>query len=188
MQFRSRKVPLGTMLTNKSCSRHREKRLSILIYVNECCVGSDEHSVNRNMAGEMAWRTDREKGTPSNPSAAFWLDGNHGVVGFYMTQTLSGHGCFNTYLKCVKKRDDESCRYCGSPVDDAEHILFICTSWGVAEEVVRRAVCAEFTPDTMVPPMLQSKDVWKNIESLITLMMGTKDLDGRRERSNGEGQ
>ena len=92
------------------------------------------------------------------------------------------------YLKRIKKRDEESCRYCGSPVVDAEHTLFDCARWGVAREAVYRAVTAEFTPDTMVPLMLQSEGVWKHIESFITLVMRTKELDGRRERSNGEGQ
>ena len=69
----------------------------------------------------------------------------------------AGHGCFNAYLKCFKKRDDESCRYCSSPVDDAEHTLFVCAKWGAARETVGRAVGVEFTPATLVPVMLQSR-------------------------------
>ena len=40
----------------------------------------------------------------------------------------------------------------------------------------------------MVSLMLQSEGVWKHIESFITLVIKTKDLDGRSEHSNGEGQ
>ena len=40
---------------------------------------------------------------------ATWLDRKHGQVGFNLAQALSGHGCFNAYLKRFKKRDDESC-------------------------------------------------------------------------------
>ena len=46
------------------------------------------------------------------PELATWLDRKHGQVGFYLAQALSGHGCFNAYLKRFKKRDDESCHYC----------------------------------------------------------------------------
>ena len=53
------------------------------------------------------------------------LDRKHAQVGFYLAQALSGHGCFNAYLKRFKKRDDESCSYCGSLVDNAEHTLFV---------------------------------------------------------------
>ena len=55
-----------------------------------------------------------------------WLDRKHGQVGFYLAQVFLGHGCFNAYLKRFKKRDDESCRYCGSLVKNAEHALFVC--------------------------------------------------------------
>ena len=60
------------------------------------------------------------------PELATWLDRKHGQVGFYLAQAFWGHGCFNAYLKHFKKRDDESCRYCGSFVENAEHTLFVC--------------------------------------------------------------
>ena len=50
-----------------------------------------------------------------------------------------------------KKRDGESCRYCSSPVDDAEHTIFVCARWGATREAVSRVVGAELTPDTTVP-------------------------------------
>ena len=37
-----------------------------------------------------------------------WLDRKHRQVGFYLAQALSGHGCFNAYLKRFKKTDNES--------------------------------------------------------------------------------
>ena len=58
----------------------------------------------------------------------------------------------------------------------------------MSTEAVGRVMGAELTPETMVPLMLQSEAVWKYIESFNTLVMRTKDLDRRRERSNGEGQ
>ena len=51
-----------------------------------------------------------------------------------------------------------------------------------------QAVGAEVTPDTMVPLMLQSERFWTLIESFVTLVMNTRELDGRRERNKGEGQ
>ena len=46
-------------------------------------------------------------------------------VGFYLAQALSGHVCLNAQLRRFKKRD-EMC--CYSPVDNAEHVLFVCAS------------------------------------------------------------
>ena len=80
------------------------------------------------------------------------------------------------------------CCYCDFPVDNAEHAIFVCEKWGVKREALYQAVCAEVTPDTMVSPMLQSERIWTLVESFVRLVMKTRELDGRRERNNGEGQ
>ena len=105
-----------------------------------------------------------------------------------MAQALSGHGRFNAYLRRFKKRDEQTCCYCDFPVDNAEHELFVCARWGVAREVLDQAVGSELNPDTMVLLMLQSERFWTLIESFVTLVMKTRELDGRRERNIGEGQ
>ena len=80
------------------------------------------------------------------------------------------------------------CCYCDSPVDNAEHALFVCAKWGVARVAIDQAVGAELTPDPMVSLMLQSERISTLIESFVTLVMKTRELEGRRERNNGEGQ
>ena len=122
------------------------------------------------------------------PELATWLNRKHGEVGFYLAQALSVHGCFNAYLRRFKKRDEETCCYCDFPVDTAEHALFVCAKWGVARETLGQAVEFGLTPDTMVPLTLQSEQFWTLIESFVTLVMKTNELDGRWERNNGDGQ
>ena len=109
-------------------------------------------------------------------------DRKHGQVGFYLAQALSGHGCVNAYLKRSMKRDDESF------VQNAEHTLFFCARWGAEREVVGRAVGAQLTPDTMFSVLLQSEHIWMLIESFVTLVMKTRELDGHAERGNNGGQ
>ena len=106
---------------------------------------------------------------------ATWLNRKHGEVGFYLAQALSGHGCFNAYLKRFKKRDEEMCYYCDSPVDNAEHALFVCAKWGAASEALGQAVSAELTPDTMISLMLLFEWIWTLVESFVTLVMKTRE-------------
>ena len=122
------------------------------------------------------------------PELATWLNREHGEVGFDLAQALLGNGCFNAYLRRLKKRDEETCCYCNSPVDNAEHALFVCAKWGAAREALGQAVGAELNPDTMIPLMLQSERIWTLIEPFVTLVMRTRELDGRREMNNREGQ
>ena len=64
----------------------------------------------------------------------------------------------------------------------------VCARWGAERKAVGRAVGAHLTPDTMVSLMLQSEQIWMLIESFVTLVMETRELDGRAERDNNEGQ
>ena len=79
-------------------------------------------------------------------------------------------------------------RYCGSLAENADNRLFVCARWGVQKEAVGRAVGAQLTPDTMVSLMLQSEQICMLIESFVTLVMTTRELDGHVERGNNGGQ
>ena len=46
----------------------------------------------------------------------------------------------------------------------------------------------QLTSDTMVSLMLQSEQIWMLIESFVTLVMKTRELDGRAEHGDNEGQ
>ena len=72
--------------------------------------------------------------------------------------------------------------------EHSEHTLFFCARWGVAREAVGREVGAQLTPHTMVSLMLQSEQKWTLIESFFTMLMKTRELDGRVERGNNGGQ
>ena len=73
-------------------------------------------------------------------------------------------------------------------MDIAKHTLFFCARWGVAREAVGREVGAQLTPDTKMSLMRQSEQKWMLIETFVTLVMKTRELDGREERGNNRGQ
>lgn len=53
---------------------------------------------------------------------------NNDQTDYYLTQTLTGHGCFVHYTKRICKRKLDQCRCC-SDTDTAEHTLFYCRKW-----------------------------------------------------------
>ena len=73
-------------------------------------------------------------------------------------------------------------------MDNVEHALLVCAKWGVARETVGQAVGAELTPKNMVSLMFQYEWIWMLTESFVTLVMKTRELDGRMEQNNEEGQ
>ena len=67
------------------------------------------------------------------------------------------------------------------------HTVCLCQV-GVVKEAVGWAVGAQLTPDTMVSLMLQFEKIWMLMESFVTLVMKTREHDGRAERGDNEGQ
>ncbi|CAH2239390.1 jg6634 [Pararge aegeria aegeria] len=56
-----------------------------------------------------------------------WHNRKHGEVDRWITQALSGHGVFNTYLFAIGKAPREECYFCGEE-DTPRHAIFECTA------------------------------------------------------------
>lgn len=57
-----------------------------------------------------------------------WLDWKHGEVNFYLTQFLSGHVAFGSYLYKFDLRDSDECLYCGEDEPPEHFFLFIASN------------------------------------------------------------
>jgi hypothetical protein len=108
-----------------------------------------------------------------------WNSRKWGQVNFYVTQFLSGHGCFNEYLLRWKKRNDAECMYCGDPHDDVEHTFIGCDRWWQERRNMEVELGMDVTPERMVEYMVQSKSKWDTIVKYITTIMKRKEADER---------
>lgn len=43
---------------------------------------------------------------------SLWCNLSHGMMDFHLTQALSGHGCFGSYLRRIWKEASECCHLC----------------------------------------------------------------------------
>jgi hypothetical protein len=116
------------------------------------------------------------------PQIERWARRKHGNVDFHLTQVLSGHGCFASFLKKIGKKNTDSCWYCPDR-DDAEHTLFRCPRWdGLRLEVMQKT--AEWPEkENLVDLMLRSKEDWEAIAGMARKIMRTKEADERRLES-----
>lgn len=62
------------------------------------------------------------------PHMDAWLDRRRGGLTFRMTQLLTGHGCFSTFLHRIRKSPTRECFHCPGHVDSVEHTLMVCHS------------------------------------------------------------
>jgi hypothetical protein len=105
-----------------------------------------------------------------------WTERRHGEVGYYLTQFLSGHGYFRSYLWRMRKVTSAECLYCPGSTDDAEHTFFACDAW----EEQRAALEAEvgiWSPETAVEIMLQGEKEWSLVAHFVEEILKVKKGD-----------
>ena len=110
------------------------------------------------------------------PDVKAWTQRKHGELTFHLTQMLTGHGVFNSYLKKIKKNDDDdNCWFCLTERDTPEHTLTACPAW----EEIRKKCTAEKKIDIFTW-MLHSEENWATGEETITKIMKAKEAEGRK--------
>lgn len=118
------------------------------------------------------------------PTLTPWVTRKHGELNHYLTQFLSGHGCFGTYLFRFKIRNSESCDYCGER-DSPEHTVMHCMRWQVYREEAEEKIGVALAVDNIVGLMLESGENYEIIDTAISKMMKTKANEERLFQRQG---
>lgn len=139
----------------------------------------------------LKWQTDWDLGKSGNGRWTHqlisridaWISRKFGQVTYHMTQVLSGHGCFGSYLHRFHLAESDACAQGGHSPDDPNHAIFQCDAW----ENWRRQTCAvigieELRADNFIPQLMASKDNWKLISSMVTRIMTTREKEERRRQ------
>lgn len=75
------------------------------------------------------------------PHFAEWLDRKHGGITFHLTQLLTGHGCFASFLYRIGKVDSPVCEHCAdNKIDTAEHTLQECNEWTAERDALKEII------------------------------------------------
>lgn len=99
-----------------------------------------------------------------NPNFEEWIARGHGRLGYHLTQFLTGHGSFGSFLHKIGKRGDPSCFHCDAEVDTVDHTLRECPAW--SEDRVQLKIkfgMADDEPVTLekvARKILESQDYW----------------------------
>ncbi|KAH0818472.1 hypothetical protein GEV33_004319 [Tenebrio molitor] len=105
----------------------------------------------------------------------------HGEVGFYLAQALTGHGCFGAFLHRIGKKPTPACWYCGEEVeDDAQHTLFECPRWDMERLQAAKTTSRWPEEDEFVNTMLASAAGWNAMNEMCQEILRQKEGDERR--------
>ena len=94
------------------------------------------------------------------PRIAEWLNRKHGDPSYYLTQMLTGHGCFREYLYKYKHEDSPECPTCHGLEEDARHVFFTCPRFNTQRRKLERTLVTAITPENLVRQMLASEKAW----------------------------
>ena len=104
----------------------------------------------------------------------------HDEVGYHLSQFLSGHGCFQSYLNKIKRADSAAWVYCREDEDTARHTFYVCPR---LEQERHRLMCTletVITPRNIVRAMLEGPANWESVNSFVTRVIKKKLSDEKK--------
>lgn len=115
------------------------------------------------------------------PDIQTWLGRKHGEVNFYLTQFLSGHGCFRKYLHRVGYARSPLCPVCSLAEETPEHVLFVCPRF----EIERSNIPTTLRVDNIILQMCNDQNTWNvvisTVERIITALQARWREDQRTQ-------
>lgn len=117
------------------------------------------------------------------PDIETWLNRPHGEIDYYLTQFLSGHGCFRAYLFRFGHDGAPECPTCQDREEDVEHVFFHCTRFADGRGKLQKILGVVLSPENMVAHMLEKVENWTAVREFASEVM--KELRRlERERNN----
>lgn len=113
-----------------------------------------------------------------------WVTRKHGTVDFYMTQFLSGHGCFREYLHKYGHDNQDECPTCTGEKENAEHVFFHCPRYATERTRIEDSVLDPITPENIVKHMLKTEKVWDDVKSWCATIMKDLRREERRRKND----
>lgn len=152
------------------------------IYTRKSEIGRKTASLEERCRTLERWQEDWERETKGRWTARLigqvgpWIKRTHGEVGYYLTQFLSGHGYFRSYLFRMRKVTSAECLYCPGSIDDVEHTFFTCHTWEERRARLEIEV-GTWSPETAVDALLHGVDRWAHVSHFIEEILREKKVD-----------
>lgn len=110
-----------------------------------------------------------------------WVERRQGVLSFHMTQVLSGHGCFGSYLFRVGRERSRECHQCGCADDTAQHALEDCPDGAVERAELVSAIGADLSLPAVAEAMVSGERSFAAVSAFCGAVM-TRREEAERQR------
>lgn len=143
----------------KSATEKKEERENTLTLWQERWLGSELGQWTRTLI----------------PDVRPWFLRKHGQTDFHLTQALTGHGSFGSYLFRFKKRTSPRCLYCEEQNDTPLHTIFECNRWDFERDQLQLQLGKVITTTNLVNTMLTGETEWNLIGRYINFIIRQKE-------------
>ncbi|GBP37705.1 Retrovirus-related Pol polyprotein from type-1 retrotransposable element R1 [Eumeta japonica] len=177
----------GTLSLRVQTEKRRtlcHRRKSTTLSVEELRTEERQHSILR---WQLQWDA-AEKGRWMHrliPRIEVWLNRSHGEVNYYLTQMLSGHGCFRAYSHRFKHDNCPECPSCPGIIENAEHVFFECPRFNSQRDLLESILHQKIQPETVIEVMLSSRASWNAISTFATeVLIDLRSIERKRANDN----
>lgn len=101
------------------------------------------------------------------PVIQVWLNRRHGEVNYYLTQFLSGHGLYRSYLHRFGLDSTPYCPQCPNQEEDPEHVTFYCPRFRHERQKAEEDLGTQLHVQNIVSIILNRKEHWNVICGMI---------------------
>ncbi|KAB0804865.1 hypothetical protein PPYR_01835 [Photinus pyralis] len=130
------------------------------------------------------WQSDWDKTKKAEwtrrliPQIQSWVASKISWTDYYMSQFLSGHGCFMLYLHRIKKKTSDRCLFC-EEIDGPEHTFFQCTKWKDQREEMTGKL-GDVTPENVIRKATKNEEAWAALKRYVTDILQVKEETERQ--------
>jgi len=115
------------------------------------------------------------------PYLGAWMTRPWGAVTFRITQLLTGHGCFGTFLERIGKADTAICPFCEMVDDSPDHTISGCPEWREERAALVDVIGPDLSLSGIIGAMCGSKEGWLAFSAFAEKVMRSKE-DAERAR------
>jgi len=115
------------------------------------------------------------------PSLEKWYNRSYGTTSFYITQIITGHGCFKEFLHKIKKADSPVCDFCSAGQDSAQHTLEFCNKWNKERSILMNGIGCNLDLNSIIGIILENAENWACFSRFCTDVLRRKEEAEREE-------
>jgi len=116
------------------------------------------------------------------PHVEAWMTRSWGGLTFPVTQLLTGHGCFGSYLQRIRRAEIATCPFCGVEDDTPEHTLESCTQWFDDRCNLMGVIGPDLSLSNVIRAIASSRESWIAFSRFAENVMRKKE-NAERERA-----